>query len=219
MISHPRFQDLQSALAGLPPDGAQLVRCAYETAERAHDGQLRDEGTPFIEHPLRVALIVALELRRHEPELLCAALLHDVVEDSSVREADVRRAFGHTVAHYVGLLTKEKAHDPKEKREITRRYLKRIEAHSPEAMLLKLADRLDNLRSLEEMPDWDKRNKYIRETYWLYMPFAERAGAFFHRQYLELLAGFLRRDGERIGLKLEDYPEWTGGVETRRDLS
>ncbi|MBI5877178.1 MAG: HD domain-containing protein [Chloroflexi bacterium] len=216
-IEHPGMADLRAALAAMSPAALSTVERAFGVAEQAHHGQLRDEGAPFIEHPLRVALIVARELGRSDADLLAAALLHDVVEDSSVREADVRLAFGHQVAHLVGLLTKEKVHDPQAKRAATRRYLKRIADASPEALLLKLCDRLDNLRSLDAIPDYDKRNKYVRETYWLYMPFAERGGEFFRRQYLDLMAATVRRDGELIDLRLADYPELTGGIETRRD--
>ncbi len=218
-LAHPTLADLRDALVAVPAAELAAVERAHALAEQAHNGQLRDEGAPFIEHPLRVALIIAGELHRTDTGLICAALLHDVVEDSSVREADVRRAFGHEVAHLVGLLTKEKVNDPQAKREATRRYLKRIASASPDALLLKLADRLDNLRSLDGIADFDKRNKYIRETYWLYMPFAERGGEFSRQRYLDLMAGYVRRDSALLGLRLEDYPELTGGVETRRDAS
>jgi len=218
-IEHPTWSDLAAALNSLPPAALAVVERAHAVAGQAHHGQQRDEGAPYIEHPLRVALIVAREMGRREPDLLAAALLHDVVEDSPLGEADVRAAFGHDVAQLVGLLTKEKAHDPTEKRELTRRYLKRIAAASPDALLLKLCDRLDNLRPLADIPDYDKRNKYIRETYWLYMPFAVRGGDFFRRQYLDLMAAYVARDGDQIGLRLADYPELTGGIETRRDIS
>src|SRR5512143_2649693 len=148
-LAHPTFADLRDALAGVAPGDLALIERAYAMAELSHAGQVRDEGAPFIEHPLRVGLILATELHRTDTALICAALLHDVVEDSSVREADVRRAFGHEVAHLVGLLTKEKVHDPQAKREATRRYLKQIAAALPDALVLKLADRLDNLRSLD----------------------------------------------------------------------
>ena len=185
-------------------------------AERAHRGQTRDEGSPFIEHPLRVALIVAEELRRPEADLICAALLHDVVEDTQVTLAEVQETCGDSVAHWVELLTKEKVADPDEKRRATRHYLWRIAEDSPEVLLLKLADRLDNLRSVGVLPDPDKQRKYLLETYWQYLPIAQRGGAYFYEQYKALVAGYIRRHGDELRLRLEDFPELSGGQETRR---
>ena len=147
------------------------MESAYRIAERAHRGQVRDEGSPYIEHPLRVALIVAAELERPEPDLICAALLHDVVENTPVTLAEVQESCGDTVAHFIELLTKEMVSEPDDKCLATRRYLHRIAEDSPEVLLLKLADRLDNLRSLDVLPDPEKRRKYL--------PIATRGGAYF----------------------------------------
>lgn len=213
---HPTAADLRRALGGQSASDRARVERAYRIAERAHRGQRRDEGSPFIEHPLRVALIVAEELGRPEADLICAALLHDVVEDTPVTLAEVQETCGDSVAHWVELLTKEMVADPEEKRLATRLYLRRIAEDSPEVLLLKLADRLDNLRSVGVLPDPDKQRKYLLETYWQYLPIAQRGGVFFYEQYKALVAGYIRRHGDELRLRLEDFPELSGGRETRR---
>src|SRR5438067_10491661 len=102
---HPTAAELRRALRGQSASDQMRVERAYRMAERAHRGQVRDEGSPFIEHPLRVALIVAEELGRPAADLVCAALLHDVVEDTPVTLAEVQESCGDTVAHWVELLT------------------------------------------------------------------------------------------------------------------
>ena len=216
-LGHPTLIVLRRAVRSQPASEQGRVERAYRIAERAHRGQARDEGSPYIEHPLRVALIVADELKRPEPDLICAALLHDVVEDTPVTLAEVQEACGDTVAHFVELLTKAKVADPDEKRLATRRYLHRIAADSPEMLLLKLADRLDNLRSVAVLPDPDKRRKYLLETYWQYLPIAKRGGIYFYQQYKSLLTGYMRAHAEELRLRVEDFPELTGGIETRRN--
>lgn len=215
-LTHPTLADLQTALSDCPTGAAERVTRAYLIAESAHHGQLRDEGAPYIEHPLRVALIAATELGLCDPDVICAALLHDVVEDTSVTLSEVEAACGERVAHFVELLTKERVEDPEAKRAATRAYLKRIADDSQDVLALKLADRLDNLRSVAVLPDWEKRRKYLLETYWQYLPFAQRSGGYFYEQYKQLLAGYMRAHSIELRLRVEDFPELTGGVETRR---
>ena len=84
----------------------EQVRLAYEIASRAHEGQMRDEGSPYILHPLRVAVSLVDELDIVSPKLVCAALLHDVIEDSPVTREQIASMFGEEVAEIVWLLTK-----------------------------------------------------------------------------------------------------------------
>ena len=216
-LDHPTLDDLLSVLRDASSSDVYHIQRAYDIAERAHHGQQRDEGTPFIAHPLRVACIVAQELRHREPDLICGALLHDVVEDSAITLAEIAEACGDTVAYYVELLTKEKAPSDADKRPINRRYIRRIADTSREALLIKLADRLDNLRSLQWLDDWDKRKKYLLETYWLYLPPAQKTNHYIYTQYIQLVGDYMRRDHARLGLRIDDYPELMGGVETRRN--
>src|SRR2546423_6859475 len=101
------FEYLLARLAENADDEAiARVRRAYEVARTAHSGQTRDEGTPYIVHPIRVAVSLVDELKLYSPKLICSALLHDVIEDSAITREDVLRMFGEQIAEVVWLLTK-----------------------------------------------------------------------------------------------------------------
>src|SRR5690242_20165150 len=90
-----RFEHLTALLAErLGEEDLGLVRRAYEVARAAHEGQLRDEGTPYIIHPIRVATLLVEELHNYSTHLICAALLHDVIEDSDITRKQIARMFG-----------------------------------------------------------------------------------------------------------------------------
>src|SRR5262249_45977516 len=84
----------------------ELVKRAYLVAEEAHRGQKRDEGLPYIVHPVRVAATLPKELDIYDPRLICSALLHDVIEDSPTTREDIAAGFGEEIARMVWLLTK-----------------------------------------------------------------------------------------------------------------
>ncbi|PYP87112.1 MAG: hypothetical protein DMF61_10725 [Blastocatellia bacterium AA13] len=149
---------------------------AYELASRAHAGQIRDEGTSYIVHPVRVAISLVDELDIHSPELISSALLHDVIEDSDTTRDQVETMFGSEVAKIVWLLTKLE--------EVSLRdYLAAIEAEpATGAPIVKLCDRLDNLRFLAQSPKLEKKLRYIRTTELFYLPMAERTHPYLHNQ-------------------------------------
>jgi GTP diphosphokinase / guanosine-3',5'-bis(diphosphate) 3'-diphosphatase len=152
---------------------AQVYR-AYEVAYEAHSGQTRDEGTPYIVHPIRVAVSVVDELNLYSPTLVCSALLHDVIEDSDITREEVGRMFGKQIAEIVWLLTKL------EDVSLTH-YLASIEAASHTgAPIVKLCDRLDNLRSIVHSPKLEKKRRLIRTTEELYLPLAARTNPYLH---------------------------------------
>lgn len=152
------------------------VREAYETAEVAHEGQKRDEGTPYIVHPLRVAVSLVDELGVYATDLVCAALLHDVIEDSDITREQIAEVFGEPVATVVWLLTKVQEVSLED-------YLAAIEdAADTGAPLVKLCDRLDNLRFLARSPKKDKIRRSIVTTERLYLPFAARTNGYLHDQ-------------------------------------
>lgn len=160
----------------LDEDGVAQVRRAYEVAEEAHSGQIRDEGSPYIVHPVRVALSLVDELSIFTPSLICSALLHDVIEDSEVTRADVARMFDEQIAEVVWLLTKFEDVSLRE-------YLTRIEAAAETgAPLVKLCDRLDNMRSVVDTPSLEKKRRYIRTTEESYMPLAARTNKYLHSE-------------------------------------
>jgi len=163
-----------------------MVRNAFDVAETAHEGQLRDEGTPYILHPIRVATILVAELHKYSPTLVCGALLHDVIEDSEITREQIKKIFGEKVARIVWLLTKfENVSLPA--------YLAAIEA-APEtgAPTVKLCDRLDNLRFLVHSPRAEKKRRYIRTTRQYYLPFAARTDKYLYDQLCKSL-GEIRR--------------------------
>jgi GTP pyrophosphokinase len=150
------------------------VRRAYEVAQAAHLGQMRDEGTPYIVHPIRVAVCLVDELGLNSTKLICAALLHDVIEDSAVTREDISEWFNDEIAEIVWLLTKLQ--------EVSlREYLARIEeARDTGAPIVKLCDRLDNLRSVIHTPRLEKKRRYIRTTEEHYLPLAARTNRYLY---------------------------------------
>src|SRR5688500_11588977 len=151
---------------------------AVALAAEVHHGQCRDEGTPYIEHPIRVAAIAAGEAGLTDPDLLIAAYLHDSIEDAEQPEAvreRIAQLFGERVLGIVETLTKPADRSsPKDQRD--RIYHQRLEAAPREVKALKVADRLDNARFLVRCPDPEKRRTYALETEEKYLPLAEQAG-------------------------------------------
>jgi guanosine-3',5'-bis(diphosphate) 3'-pyrophosphohydrolase len=178
MLYERSFQYLAERLSPrLSPEELDGVQRAYQFAQAAHAGQMRDEGTPYIVHPIRVAVSLVDELDICSPPMVSAALLHDVIEDSPATREQIARLFGQQVARIVWLLTKfDDVSLPA--------YLAAIEA-APEtgAPIVKLCDRLDNLRFLAFSPKAEKKRRYIRTTEAHYLPMAARTN---HYLYGEL---------------------------------
>ncbi len=158
--------------AAVEPASAELIERAYRFSDVAHAGQYRDEGAPFIEHPVRVATILWQELGSRDVELTVAALLHDTVEDSECVTGELLdSAFGSRVASLVLDVTKEQV--PEEKKPIRdREYLDRLPGLSPDARLLKLADRIDNLRSVLRSTEPGKAQRYLVVSQAEFLPLA-----------------------------------------------
>lgn len=186
------FRDLTGRLVSeLSETDLGLVGDAFEVARVAHDGQMRDEGTPYIVHPVRVAAMLVNELCIFTPRLVCAALLHDVIEDSPTSRAQIAEAFGDEIAEVVWLLTKLEEVSLAE-------YLAAIEARSETgAPIVKLCDRLDNLRFVTCSPRTEKIHRYIRTTEAYYLPLAARTNAYVHHQ-MELMLSVARTHLEGV---------------------
>ena len=167
---------LNKAIAYLRPEDYQRVQKAYQLAERAHAPQTRLSGEPYIIHPVEVATIVA-ELRL-DADSICAALLHDVVEDTTVGESEIKEAVGDAVSNIVQGLTKlAKVHFlgvAERQAENYRRFFIAT-ARDPRVLVIKLADRLHNMRTLGSQPP-DKQQDIARETLRIYAPLAGRCG-------------------------------------------
>jgi guanosine-3',5'-bis(diphosphate) 3'-pyrophosphohydrolase len=171
------FEHLYELLSQhLTPEQLRGVEKAYKLASASHAGQMRDEGTPYIVHPVRVATMLSTELGLYSSELVCAAMLHDVIEDSSVTREEVSLEFGDTVARIVWLLTKLP--------EVSLgSYLAAIERASDiKAPVVKLCDRLDNLRFLMRSPKAEKKRRYIKTTEQYYLPMAARTDQYLYEE-------------------------------------
>jgi len=157
-----------------PKADTRIVQRAYETAERNHRGQFRRSGDPYITHPLAVATIVA-ELGMEEPTI-CAALLHDTVEDTALGLDDVRRDFGEEVTMLVDGVTKlDKVKYGESAEAETIRKMVVAMARDAKVLILKLADRLHNVRTLQWLPP-DKQQRTAKQTLEIYAPLAHRLG-------------------------------------------
>ena len=160
-----------------PSTDISLIKKAYEVASRLHEGQVRKSGEPYIVHPLCVAIILAdLEL---DKETIVAGLLHDVVEDTSMTEAEVRETFSEEVALLVDGVTKlDKLSYDSDKVEEQAENLRKMflaMANDIRVILIKLADRLHNMRTLKYMSP-EKQKEKARETMDIYAPIAQRLG-------------------------------------------
>ncbi len=174
--------------AYIPDADSDLLRRAFEFAARAHEGQQRRSGEEFILHPFGVAKICA-ELHLDE-QTIAAALLHDVVEDTETEVADVRAEFGEEVARLVEGVTKltRISFQSREQAE-AENYRKMIMAMAEDArvILIKLADRLHNMRTIEYLGK-QKQLQKARETLEVYAPLAHRLGIHTLKWELEDLA-------------------------------
>jgi len=165
------------------------VRRAYKLAADAHRDMRRHSGEPYIYHPLEVATIVAGEMGLGTTSIICA-LLHDVVEDSEYTLDDIRFHFDEKIAQIIDGLTKiediivDPASSPQA--ENFRKILLTL-AKDVRVILIKLADRLHNMRTLEALPK-DRQLKISSETIYLYAPLAHRLGLFAIKSELEDLS-------------------------------
>jgi len=160
----------------LSQDEVELVKKAYKIADKAHSGQYRKSGEAYISHPMSVALILA-ELKL---DYLCivAAILHDCIEDTSVTNEDVKNEFGEQVAHIVEGVSKLTSLEfTSSSQKQARNFQKLILAMSKDmrVMIIKLADRLHNMRTIGSMSE-EKRIQKAKETSELHAPIARRLG-------------------------------------------
>ena len=160
-----------------PSDDISMVEKAYEIADKAHKDQKRKSGEPYIIHPLCVAKILAdLEL---DKETIVAGILHDVVEDTVLTDAELRSMFGDEVANLVDGVTKlTQLSWDKDKIELQAENLRKMflaMAKDIRVILIKLADRLHNMRTLKYMKP-EKQKEKARETMDIYSPIAQRLG-------------------------------------------
>jgi len=164
-----------------------LLKKAYVVAHGAHDGQMRSSGDPYITHPVAVALNLAKMNLDHET--LMAALLHDVIEDTPITKEELAEQFGETVAELVegvSKLDKLKFDNKEEMQAENFRKMVLAMVQDIRVILIKLADRTHNMRTLESLRP-DKRRRIARETLEIYAPIANRLGIHDIKNELEVL--------------------------------
>jgi GTP diphosphokinase / guanosine-3',5'-bis(diphosphate) 3'-diphosphatase len=172
-----KFRELLNTVrANRPNDDLEIIRKAWEFCLEHHKGQLRASGEPYVLHPLEVALVLA-EMKL-DSTAISAGLLHDAVEDTPVTTADITAKFGEQVAHIVEGVTKidkiQFANREDRQAENVRKMLLAM-VSDVRVVLIKLADRLHNMRTLEHLPP-DKQQSIARETLDIYAPLAHRLG-------------------------------------------
>jgi (p)ppGpp synthase/HD superfamily hydrolase len=152
------------------------IQRAYTYSEKCHSGQMRQSGDPYITHPLAVANILADMHMDHES--LMAALLHDVIEDTGVTKGQISRRFGRTVADLVDGVSKLTEIEFETKAEQQAESFQKMTlamSRDIRVVLVKLADRLHNMRTLGGLSP-EKRRRVARETLDIYAPIAQRLG-------------------------------------------
>ncbi len=184
------FQDvLQTYLASNHRKKVEIIERAYRFAKSAHAGVRRRSGEPYILHPIAVAKIVISELGLGSTSI-CAALLHDVVEDTEYTREDIEAAFGEKIASIVEGLTKISGGIFGDKASLQAENFRKLllsMSSDIRVVLIKMADRLHNMRTLGSMRP-EKQYKIAGETLYVYAPLAHRLGLFAIKQELEDLA-------------------------------
>ena len=178
MTVDERYQRLEDTVRAYNPTASfDKIRAAYEFAAAAHQGQLRKDGSPFVTHPLAVAQIVAEELHL-DSESIEAALLHDTIEDTDATHEDIAKQFSPTVADLVeGVSKLTRVHYTSKAEEQMENLRKMLLAMSKDirVILIKIADRLHNMRTMEyQTPEKQKQKSF--ETLEIYAPIAHRLG-------------------------------------------
>jgi guanosine-3',5'-bis(diphosphate) 3'-pyrophosphohydrolase len=183
------FDELISSVRGyLPEVDAAWLESVFSFAEHAHDGQTRASGDSFISHPLAVASILAeLEM---DVQSIAASLLHDVVEDTTVPIEEIERRFGPEISSLVDALTKLTKIPYQSKEDVQVENLRKMflaMAKDIRVIIIKLADRLHNMRTLHSLPQ-AKQKHIAQETLEIYAPLAHRLGIYKMKWDLEDLA-------------------------------
>jgi len=211
VLTVTKFRDLMKRMqANRPTDDLELVKRAYDYSLHVHSGQSRASGEPYLVHPLEVAQVLA-EMKM-DPVAVAAGLLHDSVEDTSVTIVDIRKEFGEQVAHIVEGVTKISKIDFATKEEQQAENLRKMMLAMVDdirVILIKLADRLHNMRTLEHLPA-ERQQKIAKETLEIYGPIAHRLGM-----------GKIRGELEDLGFKYLDpiaYEQVKSAVESHRKV-
>src|SRR5499427_6067453 len=204
-----KFQQLLAKVAeNRPQDDLDVIRKAYDFSLKHHQGQTGASGEPYLIHPLEVSLVLAV--LKLDSTALSAALLHDAIEDTPVTHEDIRREFGDQVVHIVEGVTKiDKinlaSREERQAENVRKMVLAMVD--DIRVVLIKLADRLHNMRTLKHLPE-ERRQLVAKETLEIYAPLAHRLGM-----------GKVRGELEDLSFRYVDpigYEQVRSAVEQRR---
>ena len=211
VLSVTKFRDLIKGMqANRPTDDLEIIKKAYDYSLKVHSGQSRASGEPYLVHPLEVALV--LTEMKMDPVAVAAGLLHDSVEDTSVTIVDIGKEFGEQVAHIVEGVTKISKIDFATREEQQAENLRKMMLAMVDdirVILIKLADRLHNMRTLEHLEP-ERQQKIAKETLEIYAPIAHRLGM-----------GKIRGELEDLGFRYIDpiaYQQVKEAVESHRKV-
>jgi guanosine-3',5'-bis(diphosphate) 3'-pyrophosphohydrolase len=155
----------------LPAETAAAVSAAVRFATAWHGDQRRPTGAPYLDHLLEALEVLVRGAGVTDPDVLCAAVLHDVVEDTPCPLAEIRAAFGPKVAEFVGWVTIPEPGPGEAKSDVKRAYLERLPHAPAQARLVKLADRASNVQTLRNLAP-DRQRRYFAQTVTYIVPLA-----------------------------------------------
>lgn len=182
------LQDLLNKLREYNPEEVEIVKRAYEYANTLHNGQMRQSGEPYISHPLNVAYILA-EMHA-DRDTICAGLLHDTLEDTNITKEDISHDFNQNIANLVDGVTKLSKMNFSSKQDQnyanTRKIITGI-TEDVRIIIIKLADRLHNMRTLEFKSEFKQKENAL-ETMEIFVPLAYYIGAYRIKSELEDLS-------------------------------
>ena len=184
-----KFNELDNLISYLKNVERELILKALQFSDKAHKNQLRKSGEPFILHPIEVAKI--LTTIKLDGDSIAAGLLHDTVEDTTLTVSNIKENFGHQISELVEGLTKISKYSLKaNKQKLGENYRKLLLAATMDlrVILIKLADRLHNMRTLKFIKNEDKKINTALETLEVYSPLAQRLGMKEWQDELEDLA-------------------------------
>ena len=204
---------LRKARPILNDGDTKVIRTAFNLANEAHGGARRRSGEPYIFHPMEVAEICITEIGLGTTSIV-AALLHDVVEDTDYTVEDIEKRFGRKVARIIDGLTKISGvyeHGSSQQAENFRKMLLTL-SDDVRVILVKLADRLHNMRTLQSLPR-EKQLKIASETIYLYAPLAHRLGLYSIKSEMEDL--YLKYTNEDVFLEIKEKLKGTKQARAR----
>ncbi|MDO4962704.1 MAG: HD domain-containing protein, partial [bacterium] len=187
-VNNITIEDLINLIKIYNPEEEEIVKKAYEYAKVLHEGQVRQSGEPYITHPLNVAYILAS--MHADRDTICAGLLHDTLEDTNITKEDIAENFNKDVANLVDGVTKLAKMNFSSKKDQTLANTRKIITGITEdvrIIIIKLADRLHNMRTLEYKSEFKQKENSL-ETMDIFVPLAYYIGAYRVKSELEDLS-------------------------------